>query len=31
MPPTIEYEDSLVEVHKVVFGPMDNNVYVGRS
>jgi glyoxylase-like metal-dependent hydrolase (beta-lactamase superfamily II) len=31
MPPTIEYEDSLVEVHKVVVGPMDNNVYVVRS
>src|SRR5579863_3295383 len=25
------YEDSLVEVHKVVVGPMDNNVYVIRS
>src|SRR5580704_9055748 len=31
MPPTIEYEDTLVEVHKVVVGPMDNNVYVVRS
>ncbi|MGO9342239.1 MAG: MBL fold metallo-hydrolase [Acidimicrobiales bacterium] len=30
MPPTVEYEDSLVEVHKVVVGPMDNNVYVIR-
>jgi glyoxylase-like metal-dependent hydrolase (beta-lactamase superfamily II) len=30
MPPTVEYEDSLVEVHKVVVGPMDNNVYVVR-
>ena len=30
MPPTIEYEDALVEVHKVVVGPMDNNVYVVR-
>jgi len=30
MPPTLEYEDSLVEVHKVVVGPMDNNVYVVR-
>src|SRR6202163_493518 len=25
------YQDSLVEVHKVVVGPMDNNVYVIRS
>jgi glyoxylase-like metal-dependent hydrolase (beta-lactamase superfamily II) len=30
MPPTLEYEDALVEVHKVVVGPMDNNVYVVR-
>jgi glyoxylase-like metal-dependent hydrolase (beta-lactamase superfamily II) len=30
MAPTIEYDDSLVEVHKVVVGPMDNNVYVVR-
>jgi len=30
MPPTVEYEDALVEVHKVVVGPMDNNVYVVR-
>ena len=30
MPPTVEYEDTLVEVHKVVVGPMDNNVYVVR-
>jgi glyoxylase-like metal-dependent hydrolase (beta-lactamase superfamily II) len=29
--PTIDYQDSLVEVHKVVVGPMDNNVYVIRS
>src|SRR3984957_19351768 len=25
------YEDSLLEVHKVVVGPVDNNVYVIRS
>jgi len=25
------YEDSLLEVHRVVVGPMDNNVYVIRS
>ena len=31
MAPTIDYQDSLVEVHKVVVGPMDNNVYVIRS
>jgi glyoxylase-like metal-dependent hydrolase (beta-lactamase superfamily II) len=31
MPPTVEYSDALVEVHKVVVGPMDNNVYVVRS
>jgi glyoxylase-like metal-dependent hydrolase (beta-lactamase superfamily II) len=30
MAPTIEYEDTLAEVHKVVVGPMDNNVYVVR-
>jgi glyoxylase-like metal-dependent hydrolase (beta-lactamase superfamily II) len=30
MAPTVEYQDSLVEVHKVVVGPMDNNVYVVR-
>jgi glyoxylase-like metal-dependent hydrolase (beta-lactamase superfamily II) len=30
MAPTIEYQDSLAEVHKVVVGPMDNNVYVVR-
>jgi glyoxylase-like metal-dependent hydrolase (beta-lactamase superfamily II) len=29
-PPTIEYQDGLAEVHKVVVGPMDNNVYVVR-
>ena len=27
----LHYEDSLVEVHRVVVGPMDNNVYVIRS
>ena len=26
----LHYEDSLVEVHKVVVGPMDNNVFVIR-
>jgi len=26
----LHYEDSLVEVHRVVVGPMDNNVYVVR-
>jgi len=26
----LHYEDSLVEVHRVVVGPMDNNVYVIR-
>jgi glyoxylase-like metal-dependent hydrolase (beta-lactamase superfamily II) len=26
----LHYEDSLVEVHKVVVGPMDNNVHVVR-
>ncbi len=26
----MHYEDSLVEVHRVVVGPMDNNVYVVR-
>jgi len=30
MAPTIEYEDTIAEVHKVVVGPMDNNVYVVR-
>jgi glyoxylase-like metal-dependent hydrolase (beta-lactamase superfamily II) len=30
MAPTVEYEDSLVEIHKTVVGPMDNNVYVVR-
>ena len=28
--PTLYYRDSLVEVHKVVVGPMDNNVFVVR-
>lgn len=27
---TLQYQDSLSEVHKVVVGPMDNNVYVVR-
>jgi glyoxylase-like metal-dependent hydrolase (beta-lactamase superfamily II) len=27
----LQYQDSLLEVHKVVVGPMDNNVYVVRS
>jgi glyoxylase-like metal-dependent hydrolase (beta-lactamase superfamily II) len=27
----LQYEDSLLEVHKVVVGPVDNNVYVVRS
>jgi glyoxylase-like metal-dependent hydrolase (beta-lactamase superfamily II) len=27
---TIHYEDDVVEVHRVVVGPMDNNVYVIR-
>ena len=27
----LHYEDTLLEVHKVVVGPMDNNVYVVRS
>jgi len=27
----LHYEDALLEVHKVVVGPMDNNVYVVRS
>ena len=27
----LHYDDALVEVHKVVVGPMDNNVYVVRS
>jgi glyoxylase-like metal-dependent hydrolase (beta-lactamase superfamily II) len=26
----VHYEDSLAEIHKVVVGPMDNNVYVLR-
>jgi glyoxylase-like metal-dependent hydrolase (beta-lactamase superfamily II) len=30
MAPTVEYEDSLLEVHKTVVGPMDNNVYIVR-
>jgi glyoxylase-like metal-dependent hydrolase (beta-lactamase superfamily II) len=28
--PTMHYEDSSVEVHRVVVGPLDNNVYVLR-
>jgi glyoxylase-like metal-dependent hydrolase (beta-lactamase superfamily II) len=28
---TLEYEDSQAEIHKVVVGPMDNNVYVLRD
>jgi len=27
----LHYEDALLEVHRVVVGPMDNNVYVVRS
>jgi len=27
---TLHYEDSLAEIHKVVVGPMDNNVFVLR-
>src|SRR4051794_16957405 len=27
---TLEYEDTQAEIHKVVVGPMDNNVYVLR-
>src|ERR1700746_1752585 len=27
---TLHYEDSQAEIHKVVVGPMDNNVYVLR-
>ena len=27
----LDYEDSLLEVHKVVVGPVENNVYVVRS
>ena len=31
MPATIiDYEDTNVEVHRVVVGPMDNNVYIVR-
>jgi glyoxylase-like metal-dependent hydrolase (beta-lactamase superfamily II) len=30
MTQTLHYEDSLAEVHKVVVGPMDNNVFVLR-
>ncbi|MGH9123134.1 MAG: MBL fold metallo-hydrolase [Acidimicrobiales bacterium] len=30
MPNTLHYEDSQAEIHKVVVGPMDNNVYVLR-
>ena len=29
-PETLHYEDSQVEIHRVVVGPMDNNVYVVR-
>src|SRR4051794_28532212 len=28
---TLEYDDSQAEIHKVVVGPMDNNVYVLRD
>ena len=28
--PTLHYRDSLVEIHRVVVGPMDNNVFVLR-
>jgi glyoxylase-like metal-dependent hydrolase (beta-lactamase superfamily II) len=28
--PTLHYEDTQTEIHKVVVGPMDNNVYVLR-
>ncbi len=32
MPDTIvDYQDGLVEVHRVVVGPVDNNVYIVRS
>ncbi|HEX9259155.1 MAG TPA: MBL fold metallo-hydrolase [Acidimicrobiales bacterium] len=27
---TLHYEDSLIEIHKVVVGPLDNNVFVLR-
>src|SRR5437763_7401630 len=27
---TLQYEDSQAEIHRVVVGPMDNNVYVLR-
>jgi glyoxylase-like metal-dependent hydrolase (beta-lactamase superfamily II) len=30
MPDTLHYEDSQAEIHRVVVGPMDNNVYVLR-
>jgi glyoxylase-like metal-dependent hydrolase (beta-lactamase superfamily II) len=30
MPSTLHYQDSQAEIHKVVVGPMDNNVYVLR-
>jgi len=30
VPNTLHYEDSQAEIHKVVVGPMDNNVYVLR-
>ena len=29
-PGTLHYEDSQVEIHKVVVGPVDNNVFVAR-
>lgn len=30
MPGTLHYQDSQAEIHRVVVGPMDNNVYVLR-
>ena len=30
MPDSLHYQDSRAEIHKVVVGPMDNNVYVLR-
>jgi glyoxylase-like metal-dependent hydrolase (beta-lactamase superfamily II) len=30
MAPSLHYQDSQAEIHKVVVGPMDNNVYVLR-
>ena len=29
-PPTLHWQDEQVEIHKLVVGPMDNNVYVVR-